>query len=131
MRPFVVTHTTSMQYVKPIIVFRPGKDINMIKLCKKCRYFEPAGQRCKLFGNINLVDGTLDLNFSAIERSLIGQCGPEGQYWQHIVGEEKLYDKLTAMQYKTLVQMIEESENNEKCYDYDSNKDYCEITHWD
>ena len=125
MRPFVVTHTTSMQYVKPIVVFRPGKDINMIKLCIKCRYFEPAGQRCKLFGNINVVDGTIEHNFAHVERSLTGQCGPEAKYWKNIIGEENLYDKLTAMQYKTLVQLIEESENN----NYD--KDYCEITHWD
>ena len=138
LRPIVMIRTT-MQYGKPIVVFRPGKDINSIKLCKKCRYFETAGQRCKLFGNINIVDGTLDLSFAAIERSLLGQCGPEAKYWENIIGEGKLYDKLTSMQYKTLTQLVEESENNYKGYwsdnendnENDSDNEFYKIIHWD
>jgi len=129
LRPIVIR--TTMQCSKPIVVFRPGKDINTVKLCKKCRYYEPAGQRCKLFGNINVVDGTVELNYADIERSEeYGQCGIEAKYWENIIGEGKLYDKLSTMQYKTLTQLIEESENNNNDNNDDNNQ-YYRIIQWD
>jgi hypothetical protein len=106
---------------KPVVVFHPEKSIQSVKLCKNCRYFVSSGQRCKLFGNVNVVDGSVQYNYAHIERTdQYGKCGIDAKYWDNIIGEvicqEKLYDKLSKLKYKTLSQMIEESENNNKYF---------------
>ena len=76
------------------VTFRPGKDVSNVKICKKCKLYLPNDERCKLFGNINVVTGNVEYNFASFERSYQGQCGTEGKYW---TDSTKTADYMTMM----------------------------------
>jgi hypothetical protein len=67
--------------LKSFVVFRPGKNINTVKLCKKCKHFIPNKDRCQLFGNMDLVTGDMEYNYASSERVENGNCGPEAKFW--------------------------------------------------
>lgn len=67
--------------MQSFITFRPGKKVDSVKICKTCKFYEPTRERCKLFGNMNVVTGELEYNFAAAERREQGECGPEAKYW--------------------------------------------------
>ena len=70
--------------MQSIFTFRPGKKIDNVKTCNKCQNYESKNERCKLFGNMNLVNGNLEYNFASYERNDIGNCGPDAKYWKGI-----------------------------------------------
>ena len=67
--------------MQSFVTFRPGKKIDSVKTCKTCKFYEPTRERCKLFGNMNVVTGEIEYNFAAAERREQGECGPEAKYW--------------------------------------------------
>ena len=67
--------------LQSVFVFRPGKKPDSVKLCKTCKYYEANNERCKIFGNVNVVNGHVEYNFASYERGVQGQCGMEAKYW--------------------------------------------------
>ena len=68
--------------MQSVYIFRPGKKIDSVKICKSCKFYEPNRERCKLFGNIDLVTGIVEYNFASAERRDQGQCGLDAKYWE-------------------------------------------------
>lgn len=80
--------------MQSFITFRPGKKLDSVKICKSCKFYEPTRERCKLFGNMNVVTGEIEYNFAAAERREQGECGSEAKYWSENVAtktEENLF----------------------------------------
>jgi len=112
MPPIVAMHT--------VIVFRPGKRVDTVKLCKKCRYYEPVYERCKLFGNMNVVNGNIEYNYAAAERREEGECGPDAKYWDNIIGDKTAPAAATPA-----------ATQSTNLTTYENTYNHYKITHWD
>ena len=61
-----------------------------LRLCKNCaeaRSYEDNPQQhlvCKLFGNINPVNGNVQYHSCTVTRANASHCGPEGRYYHHV-----------------------------------------------
>jgi hypothetical protein len=60
---------------------RPFQDISKDKICNECKYFIKDGRKCKLFYNVDLVDGRQYDKASEVRKSN-NRCGPEGKYYE-------------------------------------------------
>lgn len=70
------------------ISFKPGKNISSVKVCKNCKNYVANGERCKLFGNMNIVTGYKEYNMASFERSQSGNCGPEGKFYNATISTD-------------------------------------------
>lgn len=65
-----------------------------LPVCSECKHFEPAGLwgkssvkygKCKLFGEKNVLDGTIHYEYASIARNHLS-CGINGNYYVHDPG---------------------------------------------
>jgi len=80
--------------LQSVFVFRPGKKIDSVKICKKCKFYEATNERCKLFGNLDVVTGKVEYNYASFERREGGECGPEAKYWNSNIDNIIVSDQL-------------------------------------
>jgi len=59
---------------------RPFQDISNDRICSDCKYFIKDGKKCKLFYNIDLVEGREYDKASDVRKSN-NKCGGEGRYY--------------------------------------------------
>ena len=59
---------------------RPFQDISNERICSDCKYFIKDEKKCKLFYNINLVDGK-EYDKASEVRKANNKCGEEGRYY--------------------------------------------------
>ena len=65
-----------------MLKFNPKKPANSVKPCKTCKHFINSGPfsnitygRCKLFGEIDTIDGTIIYNYASLVRKYEETCG--------------------------------------------------------
>lgn len=56
---------------------KPFQDISKDKICNECKYFIKDGRKCKLFYNVDLVEGKVYDRALEVRKSN-NRCGPEG-----------------------------------------------------
>lgn len=59
---------------------RPFQEISNERICSDCKYFIKDGKKCKLFYNINLVDGK-EYDKASEVRKANNKCGGDGRYY--------------------------------------------------
>ena len=60
---------------------KPFQDISKDKICNECKYFIKDGRKCKLFYNVDLVEGKEYDRAIELRRSN-DKCGVEGKYYE-------------------------------------------------
>lgn len=60
---------------------KPFQDISKDKICNECKYFIKDGRKCKLFYNVDLVEGK-EYNRAIELRRSNDKCGVEGKYYE-------------------------------------------------
>lgn len=59
---------------------RPFQEISKERICSECKYFLKDGKKCKLFYNIDLVEGKEYDKASEVRKSN-NKCGRDGKYY--------------------------------------------------
>jgi len=59
---------------------RPFQEISNERICSDCKYFIKDEKKCKLFYNINLVDGK-EYDKASEVRKANNKCGGDGRYY--------------------------------------------------
>ena len=52
------------------------------KLCKDCKFFLPGNDKCKKFGETDLVNGENRYMYASTARTTETHCGPEATYFE-------------------------------------------------
>jgi hypothetical protein len=60
---------------------KPFQDISKDKICSECKYFIKDGRKCRLFYNVDLVEGKEYEKASEVRKSN-NRCGSEGVYYK-------------------------------------------------
>lgn len=60
---------------------KPFQDISKDKICNECKYFIKDGRKCKLFYNVDLVEGK-EYDRALEVRKSNNKCGVEGVYYK-------------------------------------------------
>ena len=56
--------------------------IKPVKICKDCKFYMADKSECKLFGDINLVDGKINYDYAFSVRLFENKCGKEAKYFE-------------------------------------------------
>lgn len=60
---------------------KPFQDISKDKICNECKYFIKDGRKCKLFYNVDLVEGN-EYDRALEVRKSNNKCGVEAKYYE-------------------------------------------------
>jgi len=52
------------------------------KLCKDCKFFIPSSDKCRKFGEVDLVNGKNEYMYANTARNREQYCGPEATYFE-------------------------------------------------